>query len=129
MREAECAILAEDELAFAIVNYRQYERGASLVIPKAHRETILNVTDAEIASVYRLAKRVAGALERTFGACAANVYQNNGLKSGQHVPHVHVHVVPRYATSDPGKLFLQDDFPILPMPEVKAIAAAIRGCM
>lgn len=127
--EAECAVLAEDEFAFAIVNYRQYERGASLVIPKVHRETILDVTDGEIASLYRLAKRVAGAAEKAFGACGCSVYQNNGLKSGQHVPHVHVHVVPRYATSDPGRLFLQDDFPILPLPQVHAIAAAIRSCL
>lgn len=33
-----CALAVEDDLAMAIVNHRQYEHGATLVIPKAHRE-------------------------------------------------------------------------------------------
>src|SRR5262249_32012984 len=57
----------------ALVNHRQYERGAALVIPKVHRETILDVSEAEIASMYRLARRLARAVEAAFGACAANV--------------------------------------------------------
>ena len=69
-REVDCAIIAEDDLAMAFVNHRQYEHGAALVIPKQHRETV----------------------------------QNNGITAGQHVPHMHVHVVPRFAGSDAEKL-------------------------
>ena len=127
--ELECAFLAEDDLAAALVNQRQYERGAALVIPKAHRETILDVSDAEIASLYRLARRLARAVEAAFGACAANVFQNNGIKAGQHTPHMHVHVVPRYQSSDPEKLFLQREFPIISMTEQNGIAAAIRAAL
>src|SRR5262245_49213431 len=95
------AVVAENEHAVAFVNVRQYERGAMLVIPREHRPTILDITDSEIASCYQLAKRVANAATAAFGACGANVFQNNGIKAGQHVPHFHVHVVPRYESSDP----------------------------
>src|SRR5215813_14936753 len=88
--ELECAFLDEDDLAAALVNHRQYERGAALVIPKVHRETILDVSDAEIVSMYRLARRLARAVEAAFGACATSVLQNNGIKAGQHAPHLHV---------------------------------------
>jgi len=71
--ELECAFLAETDLAAALVNQRQYERGASLVIPKVHRETILDVSDAEIASMYRLARRLARAVEAAFGASNVRV--------------------------------------------------------
>ena len=111
--------------AAAFVNHRQYERGAALVIPRAHRETILDLSAAEIASLYGLARRLAHAMEAAFGACGVNVYQNNGIKAGQHVPHVHVHVVPRYPTSDPERLFLQRDFPIVPLADLRVIAAAL----
>ena len=127
--ELECAFLAETDLAAALVNQRQYERGASLVIPKVHRETILDVSDAEIASMYRLARRLARAVEAAFGACAANVFQNNGTKAGQHAPPMHVHVVTRYQSSDPERLFLQREFPIISMTEQKATAAAIRAAL
>jgi histidine triad (HIT) family protein len=127
--EVECAVIAETELALAIVNKTQYERGAALVLPKQHRETILDITPTEIASVYTLAKRIAVAGEAAFGAIGANVFQNNGIKAGQHVPHMHVHVVPRYEASDPEKLFLQRDFAIVELAELKAIAATIRAAL
>jgi histidine triad (HIT) family protein len=127
--ESECTFVAEDELATALVTHRQYERGGVIVIPKRHRETILDVEDAELASMYRLAKRLARAQERAFGACGANIFQNNGVKAGQHVPHVHVHVVPRYADSDPERLFLQRDFPVIPLSEQQAIGSTLRAAL
>ena len=57
----ECAIVAETELAIAQVNLRQYERGAMLVTPRAHRETVLEIREEEICATYLLAQRVARA--------------------------------------------------------------------
>jgi histidine triad (HIT) family protein len=125
----EIAVVADNEHAVAFVNLRQYERGAMLVIPRQHRVTILDIADSEIASCYQLAKRVAAAAASAFGACGANVFQNNGIKAGQHVPHFHVHVVPRYESSDPGKLFLQQQYDTIPIEEQRAIAAAIRAAL
>jgi histidine triad (HIT) family protein len=122
----ECAFVVRDELVAAFVNRTQYERGAMLIVPNAHRETILEITDAEIASAHRLAKRLAAAAERAFGAIGANVFQNNGIKAGQHVAHFHVHIVPRYESSNPEKVFQQQDFPLTSPEEQRRIAAAIR---
>lgn len=128
-RQVECAIVAENEIALAIVNPRQYERGATLIIPKQHRETILDITAPEIAGVYTLAKGIARAVEVAFGACGVNVFQNNGVKAGQHVPHLHVHVVPRFEDSDAEKIFLQRNYPIIELAELKAIAATISAAL
>jgi histidine triad (HIT) family protein len=125
----EFAVVAENTHAVAFVNRRPYERGAMLVIPREHRPTLLEITNAEIASCYQLAKRVATAAANAFGACGANVYQNNGSKAGQHVPHFHIHVVPRYESSDPEKIFLQDDYATMSIEEQRAIAAAIRAAL
>src|SRR5689334_10654946 len=74
----ECAFVVQGAGAAALVDVRQYERGAMLVIPRSHRESILDITDAELDAVYRLARQVGTAAVRAFGATGVNVYQNNG---------------------------------------------------
>ena len=125
-RDAFCAVITENELAMAFVNLRQYERGAALVIPRRHVETILDATDAELAAISQLAGKLARAAHRIFGATGANVFQNNGVKAGQHVPHMHTHVVPRYPESDPEQLFLQRNFAVISPEEQQAIADDLK---
>jgi histidine triad (HIT) family protein len=120
------AVIVENELAVAFVNHRQYERGAALVIPKRHVQTVLEATDAELAAIAQLARKLAGAAHQAFSATGANIFQNNGIKAGQHVPHLHTHVVPRYPESDPEKLFLQRDFAIISAEDQQAIAEALK---
>lgn len=125
----ECAIVAENEHAVAEVDERQYERGAMLVIPKRHRESILDIEHEEMQAVYGLVRVVGRAAASAFGAVGMNVFQNNGTKAGQHEPHFHVHVVPRYTASDPNRRFLQRDYVVIPVEEQRAIAARIRNAL
>jgi histidine triad (HIT) family protein len=125
----ECAIVAENEHAVAEVDERQYERGAMLVIPKRHRESILDIEHEEMQAVYGLVRVVGRAAASAFGAVGMIVFQNNGTKAGQHEPHFHVHVVPRYTASDPNRRFLQRDYVVIPVEEQRAIAARIRNAL
>jgi histidine triad (HIT) family protein len=125
----ECAIVAENEHAVAEIDERQYERGAMLVIPKTHRESILDIEYREIESVYRLVREVALAAAKAFGAQGMNIFQNNGRRAGQSEPHFHVHVVPRFGDSDPHKIFLQHDCQVISMEEQRAVAASIRAAL
>ena len=125
----ECAFVLQNEYAAAEVDERQYELGAMLVIPRTHRESVLDITDEEIAAVYQLARHVARAATAAFGALGMNVFQNNGTKAGQHEPHFHVHVVPRYRASDPDRRFLQRDYSVISIDEQRAIATTIRAAL
>lgn len=49
--------------------------------------------------------------------------------AGQHEPHFHVHVVPRYRGSDAHKIFLQQDTSVTPIEEQRAIADLIRAAL
>lgn len=124
--ERPCAFVAENEHAVAEIDERQYERGAMLVIPRAHRESVLDIQQDEIAAVYSLVRVIAHAAARALGAVGMNVFQNNGSKAGQHEPHFHVHVVPRYRASDPHRRFLQRDYAVITINEQRAIADVIR---
>jgi histidine triad (HIT) family protein len=124
-----CAFVAENQYAVAEIDERQYERGAMLVIPKQHRESILDIENSEIEGVYSLAREVARAAAVAFGAVGMNVFQNNGSKAGQHEPHFHVHVVPRYKASDPHRRFLQRDYNVISIEEQRAIADLVKAAL
>ncbi len=127
--DRECAFITDNEYAAAQVDERQYERGAMLVIPKNHHETILDIEKFEIEAVYRLVKQMAQAAERAYGAIGANIYQNNGLKASQHEPHFHVHVVPKYEDSESEKLFLQRNYDVISIEEQRQIASTLRAAL
>jgi histidine triad (HIT) family protein len=122
----ECAIVAENEYAVAEIDERQYERGAMLVIPRSHRESILDIESRELEGVYRLVREVAHAATRAFEAQGMNIFQNNGRRAGQSEPHFHVHIVPRFVDDDPHKIFLIQDCEAISIQEQRAIAELIR---
>ena len=123
----EFAIVAENEYAVAELDERQYERGAMLVIPRKHRESVLDIERRELEGVYSLVQDVAHAAAKAFGALGMNIFQNNGAKAGQHEPHFHVHVVPRYRDSDPRKIFLLHECAVISIEEQRAIADLIKA--
>ena len=93
------------DLAAAFVTPYQHRRGAVLVVPTRHAPTILDLTEPEAESLARLVRRVAHAIHDAFEPVGLNIYQNNGIASGQTIPHYHVHVVPRYPGERPDQLF------------------------
>ena len=125
----ECAIVAENEHAIAEINERQFERGAMLVIPRKHRESVLDIEEREIEGVYSLVRVVAHAAAKALDAHGMSIYQNNGAGSNHHEPHFHVHVVPRFKGSDPHRIFAQPDFEVMSMKEQRAIADLIRSAL
>lgn len=127
--ERECAFITENEHAAAEIDERQYERGAMLVIPKSHRESILDIEEVELQGVYALVREIARAATVAFAAHGMSIFQNNGTKGGQREPHFHVHVVPRYTASDPDRRFLQRDYSVISIEEQRAIAGTIRACL
>jgi diadenosine tetraphosphate (Ap4A) HIT family hydrolase len=82
-----------------------------------------------IAVIHTEAALLGRALVRCFGATGINIFQNNGLDAGQHVPHLHVHVVPRYPGSDPTKIYLQGNFEPVSMAGQDAVAKTVRGAL
>ena len=85
----------EDEKTYAFLDVNPLARGHTLVIPKQDAKTLEDLDDGGEAlfdTVRRLAPRVADAVD----APAYNVGLNNGEASGQEVPHVHMHIVPRF---------------------------------
>lgn len=95
-------IIEESDLTMTLLNGRQFEIGQCVVIPRRHAPTLFDLDVDEELAVISAAKRVARAFVDAYSPNGILLYQNNGVGSGQEVPHFHVHVVPRQPDSDWG---------------------------
>jgi len=89
-------IIYDSPDVMAFLDIRPANPGHVLVIPKKHVETLPDLPDDLNASLLQVVKIIAQAQVEAIGAQGVNVLQNNGELAGQAVPHVHVHVIPRF---------------------------------
>jgi diadenosine tetraphosphate (Ap4A) HIT family hydrolase len=101
-RPAVFAVLEETDLTLTFLTPAQWEVGQCVVIPRRHASTLLDLTDDESLAVIAAARRIMQALIDSLQPLGVLLYQNNGVWSGQEVPHFHLHVVPRQPGSDWG---------------------------
>lgn len=87
----------EDEDVLAFMDIGPIVKGHALVIPKKHYESIEDIPPALLAKVAVIAQKIACAQVRALDADGVNIHQSNGAAAGQEVPHIHFHVIPRFA--------------------------------
>lgn len=85
----------DDVLAFLDAN--PLARGHTLVVPKGHYQTMDDTPSSVLTHVFDTLGQLTPAIERAVDADASNVGFNNGPASGQEVPHLHGHVIPRFS--------------------------------
>ena len=83
------------EAALAFLDIGPLAEGHLLLIPKSHYGRLEDLPADLAGEVCRLLPRLGQALTQVTEAPAYNVLQNNGRLSGQEVPHVHFHLIPR----------------------------------
>ena len=87
------SIVYEDSLTLAFLDHRPLFPGHTLLTPRAHYETLLDLPSALIDPLFTAAQRLARAVEQAFEADGTFVAVNNRVS--QSVPHLHIHIVPR----------------------------------
>ena len=70
--------------------------GHSLVIPRRHVSSFFEVTDDERNDLLSLLAEARDDLDRQFRPAGYNIGINDGAAAGQTVPHLHIHLIPRY---------------------------------
>ena len=94
--ELPCAKVYEDDLVFAFMDAGQVNDGHVLVASKKPYETILDVDEETTQRLFLVAKRIAHVVQDVFKAEGITLLQANKDAGWQSVPHIHVHVLPRY---------------------------------
>jgi diadenosine tetraphosphate (Ap4A) HIT family hydrolase len=70
--------------------------GSSMIVPRAHRETVFDLTPDEWAETYALLQRARALLDERYRPDGYNVGWNSGAVGGQEVFHAHLHLIPRF---------------------------------
>ncbi|MDP4012652.1 MAG: HIT domain-containing protein [Candidatus Nanoarchaeia archaeon] len=96
--------LYEDDKVIALLDIRPATRGHALVIPKKHYVVTGQMSDDEVAHIFKIANKVASLLFDELKCAGTNIIVLNGPGSGQRISHVAVYVIPRY--EDDGLDFL-----------------------
>ena len=110
--------------AIAFLDAFPAARGHVLVVPRAHAPTLLDLDDDAVGDLFRAVKVVQRKVRDALRPLAFHVGWNHGRPAGQHVFHLHVHVLPRYAEGGRGVQALGTGGD---RAELAALATAIRG--
>ncbi len=92
---APASFVYEDDQVVGILSLDQPTGFKTLVLPRAHVETIYELSGDQAGRIFRAAVRIACAVREASGCAGLNVVQSNGVVAGQDVPHFHMHLLPR----------------------------------
>ncbi|HYD96642.1 MAG TPA: HIT family protein [Noviherbaspirillum sp.] len=95
--EIPSARVYEDEWVVAFMDAGQVNPGHVLVATRQPYETLMDADEASAAAMMRAARRIALAVEKAFRPEGITILQANRPAGWQTVPHLHLHVLPRYA--------------------------------
>jgi histidine triad (HIT) family protein len=93
----------EDDLTLSFMDAFPASNGHVLVIPRAHLETIYDLEQPHADAVWRTTIRLARAIRSSLQPEGLTLRQANGALGGQHVMHLHLHLIPRYAGGGHGE--------------------------
>lgn len=89
-------ILVANDLGVAFRDGFPVSPGHTLVIPRRHVESFFDLRSEEREAIMALLDAAKGGVDAEFKPNGYNIGMNDGAAAGQTVPHLHIHLIPRY---------------------------------
>ncbi len=89
--------LYEDDECIVILDINPVQKGHALVISRKCYPTFTDVPMETLSHMMEIARKVDAKQREVLHAEGTNIMINNSPASGQEVPHLHIHVIPRFA--------------------------------
>ena len=100
-------LLARFKYTAVWLNLYPYNKGHLLIMPKRHVKNLDDLTRQEKAEIFEIIVQTPKILEEALGAEGANIGINIGkIASSSKPDHVHIHVIPRYSSTNSNRLRL-----------------------
>jgi histidine triad (HIT) family protein len=125
--EIPAEVVAKDEGAVAFLDIQPLADGHVVIVPRKHAALVEEMSREDAASLFRTVVRLVGPVRKALGADATTIGVNDGEASGQTIPHVHVHIVPRWKGDGAGTVHTIS--PRKTKRTVAEAAAAIRKAL
>ena len=90
-------IVQENDYAVWIYDGFPVSPGHSLIIPKRHVGSFFEASVEERTAMLALLDKAKATVEEVYQPVAYNIGINDGPAAGQTVPHLHLHLIPRYS--------------------------------
>ena len=124
-REIPAKIIAETGKSLAFIDAFPLTKGHSLVIPKNHYAKVQDIATDDYADLFETVRKVISKVDKISNATLLAVH--NGKESGQEIPHVHVHLIPRSAEDSAGPVHsMFKDRPKLSESEINQIHEKLK---
>ena len=96
-------IIYEDQFCFAVRDWFPVSEGHTLIVSKRHIPSYFDASDEEKNALTHTMEKIKRDIDKHFAPDAYNIGINDGPEAGQTVPHLHIHLIPRYKgdTADP----------------------------
>jgi len=89
-------VLYKDKHCFIVRDGFPVSRGHTLIITKRHIDSFFNTSSEEKSALLKAVESAKFGLDTEFNPDAYNIGINDGPAAGQTVPHLHIHLIPRY---------------------------------
>lgn len=86
----------EDNELVVMLNPMPSTPGHVIVVPKHHITIMEQLSGSIVSRMFVLANKLSATLFDSLGLNGTNIMMHNGLAAGQQIPHVAMHIVPRY---------------------------------
>lgn len=93
--EIPCDKIYEDEYVISFLDINPASPGHSIVIPKKHYNTLLELPEEELCEIIKAVQKISKVVLQVMNTKAFNLVVNTGKDAGQLVDHVHFHIIPR----------------------------------
>ncbi len=89
-------VLYRNDNLLVVMNMFPYNTGHLQVLPARHVEDFEELSGEEISSLFTMVKKCIKLLKKVLKPVGFNVGINIGEAAGASVPHLHIHIVPRF---------------------------------
>ncbi|HTY39806.1 MAG TPA: HIT family protein [Candidatus Paceibacterota bacterium] len=103
-KELPANVIYEDPKTMAFLDVMPRAKGHTVIISKTHSETLDGLPEGEVAPLFETLRRVSSHLAEVLRADGLTIGINQGIVSGQTIPHLHIHVMPRFSGDGGGSI-------------------------
>jgi histidine triad (HIT) family protein len=103
-KEIDSKIIYEDNQNLAFLDIHPHAPGHTVIIPKKHTKTILELDASEIKDLFTALKNTLEIIQKALNPDGFTIGINHGESAGQVIPHLHIHLIPRFKNDGGGSI-------------------------